>query len=161
MSTTDAPVTAAPQPVRISSVLYIVGAVLGLVGAVVLLVTLPATMATSQDALNRSLQGRSTNGVDVAGIANGAAVGGAIFSVVLTVVFSILTILFARKMLQGKNWARVVLIVFAALQVFGVLGSYGVGALHFLVVLAALILSVVPTSNAWFREIKAPRTPTF
>ncbi|MGT2426132.1 hypothetical protein [Amnibacterium kyonggiense] len=163
MSTQPSVSIAAPGSVVWSYRLYIVGAVLGLIGAVVTFIALPAAISAGTDAANRALQGRSTNGVDVASATAGLAVGGAILSAVITLAFSILTIVFARKMLAGRNWARIVLAVFAALQIFGVLGSLGVGALHFVVVLVALILSFVPTSNAWFREqrVEQPVTTAF
>ncbi|GAA2751941.1 hypothetical protein [Amnibacterium kyonggiense] len=151
----------APSSVVWSYRLYIVGAVLGLIGAVVTFIALPAAISAGTDAANRALQGQSTNGVDVAGATTGLAVGGAVLSAVITLAFSILTIVFARKMRAGRNWARIVLAVFAALQIFGVLGSYGVGAVHFVVVVVALILSFVPTSNAWFQQQKvAQQTAT-
>jgi predicted secreted protein len=159
MSTTVTPTTAPPQPVIVSYWLYLVGAVLGLVGAIVLLVVLPSTIAASSDATSKALQGQSTDGVDVSSAVAGITIGTTVLSVVVTLVFSVLTIVFARKYRQGKNWARVVLAVFAGLQLFGIAGAFGVGALHFLVVIAALVLSFLPSSNAWFRAVKpAPTT---
>ncbi|MBW4041392.1 MAG: hypothetical protein HIU86_04595 [Acidobacteria bacterium] len=155
MANIDTPTTAAPSTVNASHWLYIVGAILGLIGAVVLLIALPASIAAGTAAAGQALRGRATNGVDVAGAVTGVAIGSAILSVVLTVAYAVLTIVFARKMRQGRNWARIVLAVFAALQIFGVLGAYGVGAVHFIVVLVALILSLLPASNAWFRARKA------
>jgi hypothetical protein len=161
MSTIDSPTTTVPQSVAVSRLLYIIGAALGLVGAIVVGVTLPASIATATSAASQALQGRSTNGVDVGGAVTGLAIAGAVLSIVLSVAFSILTFVFASKMRDGRNWARIVLAVFTFAQLFGVLGSYGAGAVHFLVMLVAFILSVVPTSNAWFREVKAARTPAF
>jgi hypothetical protein len=160
MSTADSTVIAPPQTVRIAYWLYIVGAILGIIGAIVLAITLPASIASGQAALNRSLQGQSTKGIDVEAFATGAAIGGVAISGVITLAFSILTIVFARKMLLGRNWARIVLAVFAAAQIFGafnVVGTYGVSSLHFIVVLAGLILSFLPASNAWFRAMKPVR----
>ena len=156
MSTLDSTAVTPPQPLKVAYWLYVVGAILGIIGAILLVVVLPASIATGQAELHRTLQGQSTNGVDVQAFATGAAVGGVIVSDVLTLAFSILTIVFARKMLRGKNWARIVLAVFAALQVFGVLAisTFGVSTLHFVVVLIGLILSFLPTSNAWFRSMK-------
>ena len=164
MSTYDSPtdgVTAvtAPQTVTVAYWLYIVGAILGLVGAVVVGVLIPTSITTASGATTQALQGQDTNGVDVGSAVVGVTIASAVFSIVLTVVFSVLLIVFARKMRAGRNWARIVLAVIAVLQLFGVLGAYGVGALHFLVVLAALILSFLPTSNAWFREVRATTPP--
>lgn len=158
MSSTHTPSTAAPSTVTASFWLYVVGAILGIVGAIVLVAILPSQLAAGQDRLNEALQGRSTNGVDVNGIASGALIGGAVFSVVLTVVFSVLTLVVARMMRRGRNWARIVLAVIAGLQLFGVAGTYGAGAVHFLVMLAAAILSFLPASNAWFRAMRPDAT---
>ena len=160
MTSTEPSTAATPSTVTASYWLYIAGAVLGLIGAIVVLIALPASIAAGTDAAGQALQGQDTNGVDVNGAVTGLAIAGAIVSVLLTLVFSILTILFARKMRQGKNWARIVLAVFAILQLFGVLGAFGVGALHFIVVLVALILSFLPASNAWFRTMKPAVAPT-
>ncbi|MGN6446162.1 hypothetical protein [Amnibacterium sp.] len=167
MSTADSPSftegpaqPSTPSVVRTSALLYVIGAIIGLIGAIIVLVALPGQLSAAQGQIDSALQGRNTNGVDVAGITTGTAIGIAVFSTLLTLAFSILTIVFAQKMKQGRNWARIVLAVFTFLQLFGVLGSYGVGALHFLVLLVAFILSVLPTANVWFREQKALRTPT-
>jgi hypothetical protein len=156
MSTTDAPTSTAPTTVTASYWLYIVGAVLGLIGALVLILTIPAQLAIAQDSLTRSLQGRDTNGVDVSSLANAAVISGVVIGTIVTVAFSVLTIVFAQKYRQGRNWARIVLAVFAALQIFGAfnISTYGVSSLHFVVVLVALILSFLPASNAWFRAMK-------
>ena len=127
MSSIDTPVTAPPSSVTTAYWLYVVGAVLGLIGAVVVFVVLPSVIAQATSATGQALQGQDTNGVDVAGIATGAAIGSAVLSAAMTLVFSILTIVFARKMRQGRNWARIVLAVAAGLQIFGVLGPYASG----------------------------------
>ena len=152
-STHSAP---APSTVVWSYRLYVIGAILGLIGLVLSLVLLPATIDAAVQSANRSLQGRDTQGVDVEALARGTAIGATVLSVVLSVVFSVLIIVFARKLRQGRNWARIVLLVIAVLQIFGVLGGYGLGALHFLVMAAAAVLSFLPVSNAWFHSAKAP-----
>lgn len=167
MSTYDSPssglngtaTTTAPQTVTVAYWLYVVGAILGLVGAIVVGVLIPNSIAVAGGATTQALQGQDTGGVDVNGAVVGVTIASAVFSIVLTVVYSILFFVFARKFRAGKNWARIVLAVIAALQLFGVLGAYGIGALHFLVVIAALVLSFLPASNAWFREVKATTQP--
>jgi predicted ferric reductase len=164
MSASAAPTASAtasaPGSVVWSYRLYLIGAVLGLIGTVLSLVLLPAAIDAAVQSANRSLQGRDTQGVDVEALARGAAIGAVVLGAVLSVIFSVLIIVFARKMLQGRNWARIVLLVFAVLQVFGVLSTYGLGALHFLVVAVAAVLSFLPVSNAWFREARTARTTT-
>ena len=89
----------------------------------------------------------------LSGIATGAVIGGLVIGTLFAVAFTVLTIVCALKVRRGRDWARIVLAVFAALQVFGVLGSSGIGLVHFLVVIAALVLSFLPASNAWFRSV--------
>jgi hypothetical protein len=154
MSTLDSPVLAPPRTVTTSFWLHVAGAIIGLVGAAVELVTLPAAIDAAGAAARQVAEGRDTNGLDVGAIASGTVIGSVVLSVLLTIAFSVLTIVFARKLLQGRNWARIVLTVFAGLQLFGVIGAYGVGALHLLVLVAAVILGFLPASNAWFRAMK-------
>ena len=144
----------APQPVVVSYWLYIVGAVLGLIGLIITLVTLPAAITLAQQQLV------GTPAANQSGVIVGAAIGAGIFSAVLSVAFAVVMIIFARKMLVGRNWARIVLAVLAGLQIFGVVGAYGVGALHFLVLAAAAIFSFLPLSNAYFRSLAAGRSAT-
>jgi hypothetical protein len=152
--------TPAPQAVTTSYWLYIVGGILGLIGAVIVGVLIPSSIAAATSSTTQALQGQSANGVDVSGTVTAVAVVLAVLSIVLSLVFAVLMLVLAPRMRRGSNRARITLIVLAALQVFGLLGSYGVGALHFLVVLVALILSVLPASNAWFRSMKPTVPPT-
>lgn len=147
--------TTAPQSVVTSYWLYIVGAALGIVGLIITLVTLPAAIATLQAQLGAS---SSASGASAAA---GILIGSAVLGAVLSVAFAVVMVIFARRMRAGRNWARIVLAVLAALQIFGVAGSYGVGALHFLVLLAALIFSFLPTSNPYFRSPAAAAPGTF
>ena len=157
MSSTDpsapAAPTGAPSSVVWSYRLHLIGAALGLLGIVLTLLLLPTTIDLAVQQSDRVLQGQDTQGLDVEAIARGTAIGTAVLGVVLALVFSVLTIVFARKMLQGRNWARIVLAVFAGLQLFGLFAPYGLGVLHLLVVVAAAALSFVPASNAWFRAV--------
>ena len=161
MSSTDssahaAPV-AAPSSVVWSYRLHLIGAALGLLGIVLTLLLLPTTIDLAVQQADRVLQGQDTQGLDVEAIARGTAIGTAVLGIAFALVFSVLTILFARKMLQGRNWARIVLAVFAGLQLFGLFAPYGLGVLHLLVVVAAAVLSFLPASNAWFRAVR-PRS---
>jgi hypothetical protein len=150
-STPAASADAAPGSVVWSYRLYLAAAVLSLVGIVLTLVLLPATIDAAVQQTTGALQGQDTQGLDLEGIARGSAIGGAVLGVVIAVAFSVLTIVFARRMRQGRNWARIVLAVFAGLQIFGVLSLFGVGALQFVLAAVAAVLSLLPASNAWFR----------
>jgi hypothetical protein len=147
---------AAPATVVWSYRLYLVGAVLAVIGIVLSLVLLPAAIDAAVRLANQQLQGRDTQGLDVEAVARGTAIASAVFGVVLALVFAVLTFVFAGKLRQGRNWARIVLLIFAVLQVGGIISAYGVGLLQFLVFIAAAILSFLPASNDWFRAV-APR----
>jgi len=157
--------TTAPQPVRTASLLYIVSAVLGLVGFAISLVLLPAATTAAEQALQS--QG-GAQGVDVHAIAVGTAIGAAVLGGLVAIAFAVLTIVFAAKMRKGRNWARIVLLVFAALHVLGLIGliagttpvlSAVISLLVAITAAIAAILSFLPESSAWFRSVKsAPRT---
>jgi hypothetical protein len=163
MTSTTQPTRAiAPRPVNTSYWLYVVSAVLGLISFIASLIALPAAVAAAEQQLKGS---SSSNGVDVHAIAQGAAIGGAVFGGLVAIAYFVLTLVFAAKMRNGRNWARIVLLVFAVLHVLGliglVLGTTPVlpALLSVLVTLAstvAAVLSFLPESNAWFRALKAP-----
>jgi hypothetical protein len=160
MSTIEPPVGAPPQPVTTAYWLYVVGAIIGLVGAVIVAVLIPLSISSATAATAQALknQGAATP-AQTTSMLIGVAITVSIVSILLTIGYSIAMLLLAPRMRQGSNRARTVLIVLAALQIIGVFGSYGVGAVHFLVVLAALVLTVLPVSNAWFRTMR-PIAPT-
>lgn len=150
---------AAPATVVWSYRLYLIGAVLAVIGIVLSLVLLPAAIDAAVRAANQVAQGRDTQGLDVDAIARGTAIGSAVFGVVLALAYAVLTVVFAGRLRRGRNWARIVLLIFAILQVFGIIGPYGLGLLQFLVYIVAAILSFVPVSNDWFRAV-GPRPGT-
>jgi hypothetical protein len=157
---TASPTAPAPSTVVWSYRLYLVSAILGLIGIVLTVVLLPASIDAAVQRATQSLQGRNTQGIDVEAFARGTAITGAVLGVVIAIVLSVLTIVFARKLRAGRNWARIVLLVFAVLQLFGIISLFGLGALQFLVAAAAAVLSFLPASNLWFREAKAARSTT-
>jgi hypothetical protein len=155
MSSFEPTVATQPRSVLWSYRLYLVAAILGVVGIVLSLVLLPATIDAATQSAIRAAQGQDTQGVDYAAVGRGIAIGATVLAVAIQVVLIVLTVVFARKMNQGRNWARIVLLVLAVLQLFGVLGAFGVGALQFVLLVVAAILSFLPASNAWFRQQKA------
>ena len=155
----------APRNVNTAYWLYVVSAVVGLIGFVLTLVLLPAAVT----AVEQQYQGRDTGGVDVHAVAVASATGTAIVGGLFAVAFFVLTLVFAAKMRAGRNWARIVLAVFAALHVVGLLslalGSTPVVSALLSVVVAVLaaiaaILTFLRESNAWFQEQKAARATT-
>ena len=156
---TPATAPAAPATVVWSYRLYLIGAVLAVIGIVLSFVLLPAAIDAAVRAANQVAQSRDTQGIDVEALARGSAIAGVVIGVALALVYAILTFVFAGKLRQGRNWARIVLLIFAILQVGGIVSTYGVGLLQFLVFIAAAILSFLPASNEWFRTV-APRPRT-
>jgi hypothetical protein len=164
-SIADSTRTTTPRPVNTAYWLYVVGAVLGLVGFVVSLILLPSVVSAAE----HQFQAQDTKGVDVHAVALGAAIGGAVFGGLIAVAFFVLTVVFAAKMRKGRNWARIVLLVFAVLHVLGLAGlatgntSALSAVLSLLVAIAsavAAVLSFLPESNAWFRAAKPVAAPT-
>lgn len=80
-------------------------------------------------------------------------VGGAIFAFILAVIELIIVF----KMRDGRNWARIVLLVLAILQVIGVgvgaaSGGNAFGWIGAVAVLVATILMYVGGANGYFRR---------
>jgi hypothetical protein len=150
---TPASAPAAPSTVVWSYRLYLVGAVLALIGIVLTLVLLPATLDAAVRAVTRATEGQDTQGIDVAAVARGSAIAGVVIGVLLALAYSVLTFVFARKLRQGRNWARIVLLVFAVLQLGGIVSLYGLGFLQLVAFAVAAVLSFLPASNAWFRQV--------
>ncbi|WP_420369948.1 hypothetical protein [Curtobacterium sp. L1-20] len=80
-------------------------------------------------------------------------VGGAIFAFILAIVELIIVF----KMRDGRNWARIVLLVLAILQVIGVgvgaaSGGNAFGFIGAVAVIVATILMFVGGANGYFRR---------
>lgn len=120
-----------------------------------------------------------TRAVAAAGPVDGADVHTVVtvaktFAIVLVVGFVALYVLFAAKMYLGRNWARIVLTVLAALAILtGVTAQasvtvngvvYGASTSDSLrwvqagVGVLALILMYLPASGAYFAAVRARRT---
>lgn len=148
MSTTSA--ASPPQVVVTAFRLYLVGAVLGLVGAVVIAVLIPASIASARSEAVAALRNQPTSTLTADQVV-GIAVGVSVASIVLSIVWAVLIWVLAPRMRRGGRRARIALVIIAAVQAVGLLGSYGVGAVHFLVVAAAAVLTLLPSASAWFR----------
>jgi peptidoglycan/LPS O-acetylase OafA/YrhL len=80
-------------------------------------------------------------------------VGGAIFAFIL----AIIELIIVFKMRDGRNWARIVLLVLAILQVIGVgvgaaSGGNAFGFIGAIAVIVATILMFVGGANGYFRR---------
>lgn len=159
MSTIEPSVGAPPQPVTTAYWLYVAGAIIGLIGAVVVAVLIPVSISSATASTAQLLKNQgAASPAQTTSMLIGVAIAVSVVSVLLSIGYSIAMLLLAPRMRRGSNRARIALIVLAGLQIVGAFGSYGVGAVHFLVLLAALILTVLPASNAWFRSMR-PAVP--
>jgi ABC-type transport system involved in cytochrome bd biosynthesis fused ATPase/permease subunit len=89
-----------------------------------------------------------------------AANVGVILVVVVAVVISSLYALFAFKLKAGRNWARIVLTVLAALALISLLLGTGGNFVSYIGQFAAIlaaVLSFMPGSNAYIAQVKASR----
>ncbi|MBY0177560.1 MULTISPECIES: hypothetical protein [Curtobacterium] len=135
MSTNSA--TGRPTPVTVSFILWLVTVVLGIIRGV-----LGFIGAGSSPQVQAQAEGQ--------GAAIGAAVTiGAVFAIIIALV----QLFIVFKMRDGRNWARIVLLVLAILQVLGIAAAFNiVGTIGVIVVIIAAVLMFLPSSNAYFRK---------
>jgi ABC-type transport system involved in cytochrome bd biosynthesis fused ATPase/permease subunit len=89
-----------------------------------------------------------------------AANVGVILVVVVAVVISSLYALFAFKLKAGRNWARIVLTVLAALALISLLLGTGGNLVSYIGQFAAIVaavLSFLPSSSEYIAQVKASR----
>lgn len=93
-----------------------------------------------------------------------AAKAAVIFGSVIALVISLLLLGLALMVRRGRNWARIVAIVLAALGILGGLFSYAqpyggavtlLDTVNLLLAIATLVLLVVPQSNEYFKARRA------
>ncbi|MGN6408225.1 MAG: hypothetical protein ACTHMH_07735 [Curtobacterium sp.] len=87
------------------------------------------------------------------GVGTAPLIGGAIFAFIL----AIIELIIVFKMRDGRNWARIVLLVLAILQVIGVgvgaaSGGNAFGWIGAVAVIVATILMFVGGANGYFRR---------
>lgn len=132
---------------------FIAAPVIGLIGGLLIFGNRDKIAATMRDT-NRQRGGNLTD----AQIDQAVNVT-MITAVVIAVIIAALYLLFAFKLRAGRNWARIVLTVLAALQLLSVLtGQSTIGG--YLAVLAAVVgvvLSFTGPSNAYFAAAKTQR----
>jgi len=134
MSTSTSPAT--PSAVNWSFAIWVIGAILGLVSAVFLFIAAAGAGTVA-----------AISGAGVAGLA--LIIVGIV--IVLVAIFELVVVV---KMRGGRNWARVLLTIFAVLQVVGTLTQGGNSSfwswLAFAAIVIATILMFVPSANAYF-----------
>jgi hypothetical protein len=132
---------------------YVVAAVVTLVTGVLILGQ-KQQIADSMRAANK--QGGSLTDAQI----DQVATIGVTAAVVVAVIFAGLYLLFAFKLKNGRNWARVVLTIIAVIALLSLLlGGVGsvIGYIGELAAVIAAVLSYLPASNAYFAASKASR----
>lgn len=143
-----------PQLVNVSFWMILAAGVLTLIG-------IPLTIALlnsseGQAMIQRALEGQGSQGAE---ISVSSIVGVAItFVVIISLVMAGLYALVAFKVRQGKNWARILGTVLAAISLLG-LTQIGVGTITILLGVAAIVLLYLPQSAPYFRKQQAFGNP--
>jgi hypothetical protein len=128
---------------------------------VLTLIGIPLTIAVlnaseGQAMIQRALEGQGSQGAE---ISVSSIVGVAItFVVIISLVMAGLYALVAFKVRQGKNWARILGTVLAAISLLG-LTQIGVGTITILLGVAAIVLLYLPQSAPYFRKQQAFGNP--
>jgi hypothetical protein len=152
-STSSSQVTAPPRPGTIEGAFwaFIAAPVIGLIGGLLIFANRDKIATTLRDA-NRQRGGNLTD-AQIDSTVNVTM----ITAVVISVIIAALYLLFAFKLRAGRNWARIVLTVLAALQLLSLLvGQSTIGG--YAAVLAAVVgvvLSFTGPSNAYIAAVKA------
>ncbi|WP_347108326.1 hypothetical protein AAHB33_15820 [Paenarthrobacter sp. S56] len=143
-----------PQLVNVSFWMILAAGVLTLIG-------IPLTIALlnsseGQAMIQRALEGQGSKSAE---ISVSSIVGVAItFVVIVSLIMAGLYALVAFKVRQGKNWARILGTVLAAISLLG-LSQIGVGTITILLGVAAIVLLYLPQSAPYFRKQQAFGNP--
>lgn len=137
-----------PQLVNISFWLLIASGVLFVISIVMGIGMLndPQMRSTFDEAIrNSGSSGAQLNFEDIKGALAG-------FLIVIAIIGAGLYALVAFFVRKGKNWARILGTVFAALSVFGLFGVPSLGTVGTLAGIAAIVLLYLPASAPYFRK---------
>ncbi|MCC3291712.1 MULTISPECIES: hypothetical protein [unclassified Arthrobacter] len=133
--------------------LLIASAVVSLIAGILSIVTLMSDEGRSELARVSGLSSAEADTAVTIGIVTGVVIG------VISVAVSVLFAVFARK---GHNWARIVITVFAALSLFGLVGINGslegiLSLVSILLIVAAVVLFFTAPATAYFNQMKQYR----
>ena len=152
------PAPQATEPARPAAVdrgfwLLIASAVVSVIGAILSIVELGSDESRSELAQTSGLTSADVDTAITVGIVVALVIG------VISVAVSVLFAVFARK---GYNWARIVITVFAALSLFGLVGISGSAAgiitlVSILLPIAAVVLFFTAPASAYFNQMKQYR----
>jgi ABC-type transport system involved in cytochrome bd biosynthesis fused ATPase/permease subunit len=132
---------------------YLVAAITWLVGGLLVIGQKQQIIDSLRDANN---QGGTLTDAQIETAAN----VGVIIVIVVAVVISALYALFAFKLKAGRNWARIVLAILAALALISLLLGTGGNIISYIGQFAAIVaavLSFMPSSSAYIAQVKASR----
>jgi hypothetical protein len=131
--------TARPATVTASFYIWLVTIVLGLIGAVLLFILSGSAELSAVTEANPA-----------------AGTAAIVIAAVISIVVAAVQLIFVFQMNAGKNWARIVLLVLAALQVLGGVAGGGSATwatwLGLAVTIVATVLMFLPASNPYFRR---------
>lgn len=132
-----------PQLVNISFWLIIASAAIYVIAMLTGLSTLddPAMRGPIDD----QLEGSGVSYEEVKGVLTGSLV---VFAIIGAALY-LLVAFFVRK---GKNWARILGTVFAALSIFGLFGVPSIGTLGTVAGIVAIVLLYLPKAAPYFRK---------
>ncbi|MEC3979700.1 hypothetical protein [Amycolatopsis sp. H20-H5] len=142
-----------PTEITVSFWGYVVAAVIGLVGGILALGT-QSDLADQMRATNN--QGGALTDAQIDQLATILSV----LALVFAVIFAGLYLLFAFKLKAGRNWARIVLTVLAALALLSLLFGAGGTWLAYIGEIAAVagaVFSYLPNASAYFAAAKAAK----
>jgi hypothetical protein len=127
-----------PSTVTWSFIIWLITVLLGIVGSIFIFIL-------------------AGTGAAVAGA--GGLAGAFIVAGIIGIIIAIVELLIVFKMRDGRNWARIVLLVLAILQVIGNATQGGnnnaVNWIGLIAVVVATVLMFLPASNGYFRGNRA------
>jgi hypothetical protein len=132
-----------------------------LVAGLLTLVSIPVTIATLNSAEGQSMIQDALDAQDTSGseISVSSIVGVAVtFVVIISLIMAGLYALVAFKIRKGKNWARILGTVLAAISLLG-LAQVGLGTITILLGVAAMVLLYLPATAPYFRKQQAFGNP--
>jgi hypothetical protein len=136
-----------PQLVNISFWLLIASGIIYVISVLISIGQLddPLMRSTFEDAMQRGGAGGDIPYEDIKGFIAGTLV---VFAIIGAALYALVAF-FVRK---GKNWARILGTVFAALSIFGLFQVPNIGTLGTLMGIAAIVLLYLPAAAPYFRR---------
>jgi hypothetical protein len=125
------------------------------------LIGIPFAIATLNSPNGKSMieQALAAQGPNASGIDTNSFIGILVtVLVVFSVIFAGLYALVAFNVRKGKNWARILGTIFAAISLLG-LSQLGLGTITILLGIAAIVLLYLPASAPYFRKAQPFANP--